>query len=507
MKIVKRIALATLLLLLLVAGSIVLLIGPWPLYTNSDFLTKGYYKRAISAIDSAAALTTVGGEIAPLRAGWARREITPEIGHPLAGYGGRKNDKRSEGRHETLYVQAVALSDGVDTVVLVGSDLIQTLPNLLEAVEPQIKAAVGLSNRNIMYTSSHTHGGPGGLAPGRVAEVAYGTYSAEYVAHLAGQIAGAIIEAVEKLAPARFAHGVVEVPEYIVNRARSGGAVDAALHFAVAERISDGARLHLARYSAHATVYGEEMMALNNDYAGAFQRVVEARTGAPLLFMSGAVGAMGPNPPGPPRPDAAAMGLALAFENDAESTLVRQGKKSLDDLLHDQAARAEAMGAALADRMLPAVAGLSWETEVDIATLAAPYTPPPAQVRLFSPRWRVSPYLFAVLGVPTEGRLQAARIGSLVLAGFPYDFGGDISHEWQAWARERGAALWVTSFSGAYLGYLSPDREYNNIGEGRHYNQNYEVVQMNWFGPDQEAYVEALFRHAFGRLMGVGTTN
>lgn len=500
MRIVKRVLIALVCLVLVFAGAFVACVGPWPLYKESGYRDSAYFARALSDIDIAAAGTMVDRELQPFKAGWAERDITPASGHPMAGYGGRPNEKRSTGVLEPLFVRALAMSDGADTVVLVGSDMLQTLPNLLGLIEPRVKANVGLTNGSILYTSSHTHSGPGGLAPGFAAETSYGEYKPEYVELLATQFADAITEAVRIMAPARFAHGAVEAPEYIRNRTRATGTVDDTLHYALVERIDDGSRLYLARYSAHGTAYSEEMLELNNDYAGAFQRAIRGRTGAPLLFMGGAVGSMRPYPPGPPLPQPETAGQALAFENDIESDLVKSGKKTLEAMLHDQRARVEAMGNALADRLLASTENMQFTDRLDIACLAVPFNPPPAQVRLFSPNWRVSPFLFRILGVPTEGRIQAARIGTMFLVGMPYDFSGETSREWQAWARERGASLWVTSFSGAYLGYLSPDRYYHEIGEGLHYNQNYEIGQMSWFGPDQEAYVTDLFHHVFERL-------
>jgi hypothetical protein len=270
----------------------------------------------------------------------------------------------------------------------------------------------------------------------------------------------------------------------------------------VVEKIDGGQRLYLARYSAHGTAYGEEVMELNGDHAGAFERAVEAKSGTSLLYMGGAVGSMCPNPPGPPLPKPWTKNLELAFENDVESEMVKQGKKTMQQLLDDQRARVEAMGAAMADKLLEAVKALPFEDRLDVVSLDASYAPPPAQVRLFSPKWRMSPYLFNLLGVPKVGRLQAARVGTLFLVGMPYDFSGETSLVWQDWAKERSLDLWVTSFSGAYLGYLSPDKYYGEIGEGLHYNQNYEIGQMSWFGPNQEAYVTDLFQHAFARLVG-----
>lgn len=500
MRLLKKILVAFLALVVLIVAGFVLMVGPWPLYSDAHFQQAGYYKKALASIDAATEKMPPNAGAGPLKAGWAEREITPEPGHPMAGYGSRPNNKISTGVLEPLYVRALALNDGTNTVVLVGSDLLQTLPNLLDLVESRISKTISLTNHNVMYTSSHTHGGPGGLAPGLVAKASYGDYHPEYLVFLADRFAEAIEEAVKTITPARFAHGSVDVPGYIRNRTRNGP-VDSTLSIAVAEKIESGQRLYIARYSAHGTAYGEEMLELNNDWMGAFQRAVQEKTGSALLFMGGAVGSMCPNPPGPPLPKPWTPELEKVFENDIESELVKQGKKTLDELLRDQHARVEAMGEALAERMIAAANNLVLEEQLDIASAESFYTPPPAQVRMFSSKWRLSPIMFKLLGVPTTGRLQAARIGSMFLIGMPYDVSGEISMAWQQWAREQGTNLWVTSFSGAYLGYLSPDKYYHEIGENLHYNQNYEIGQMNWFGPNQEAFVTDLFHHVFKCLL------
>lgn len=503
MRIIKRIFAVLFLLVILAIAAVVVLVGPWPLYSDAHYEQKVYFKKALAAIEKAAEETHLDGAIAPLKAGWAEREITPKPGHPMAGYGTRPNNMLSTGVLDPLYVRALALNDGEDIVVLIGSDMLQTLPNLLEMIEARISKTVSLTNRNIMYTSSHTHSGPGGLAPGFAAKESYGEYSPDYLIFLANCFSEAISDAVKTMTPARFAHGAVDVPQFIRNRTRKGP-VDSTLNFAVVEKADGSGRLYLARYSAHGTAYGEEMLEFNNDHAGAFQRVIREKTGMPLLYMGGAVGSMCPNPPGPPLPKPWTPELERVFENDVESEMVKQGKKTLEELLRDQKARVEAMGAAMADRLIEAAHDAPFEDRIDIASLDAAYSPPPAQVRLFSPKWRLSPFAFNLLGIPTTGRLQAARIGSMFLIGVPYDFSGETSMVWQQWARERGADLWVTSFSGAYLGYLSPDKYYQEIGPDLHYNQNYEIGQMNWFGPNQEAYVTDLFHHVFDRMTAKG---
>jgi hypothetical protein len=55
--------------------------------------------------------------------GWSLGTVVAVMG----GYGGRPNGKRSTGVHDPLFVKATALSDGKDTVVLLGADMLQTL--------------------------------------------------------------------------------------------------------------------------------------------------------------------------------------------------------------------------------------------------------------------------------------------------------------------------------------------------------------------------------------------
>lgn len=45
-----------------------------------------------------------------------------------------------------------------------------------------------------------------------------------------------------------------------------------------------------------------------------------------------------------------------------------------------------------------------------------------------------------------------------------------------------------------------PDRFHWDTGEQYPYNQNFELGQMGWFGPNQEAYVTDLFQRLFAGM-------
>ena len=445
---------------------VVLFVGPWPVYRDSHFRDTVYYRESLRAIDLAAAHTDVSSTGGSLMVGWGVREITPAPGKPMGGYGARPNDKKSTGVHDPLFVKALAVSDGRDTVVIVGADLLQTLPNLVERVESGLTEKMASPPPPIFYTTSHTHCGPGGLAPGVAARISYGEYDPELVEMLASRYVEAILEAVGSKEPARFAWGSLDGSRYVVNRSRKAE-VDGSLDFAVFEKQS-GPRCVMVRFSAHPTIYPEEMLEFSAEYPGVLQQRVREKTGAECVYLGGAVGSMGPNPP----------------EGDTPDETVR------------------AMGGALGDLVAAAVTDpLNWTDTADVAVLASTFGMPPLQARPISASWRLSPFMARVFGVLPEGRLQAARIGKLLLCGMPYDFSGEVSVRWRAMAREKGYDLWVTSHSGGYLGYLSPDRYYWQLGPEYPYDHNYEIGLMNWFGPNQEAYMTDLFSRAVDRLI------
>lgn len=466
MKLLKKIVLWTLVVLVVVAAAFLVVVGPWPVYKDSKYKSAAFYTEAIQAIDRAVDETGLGEGTGTLSAGWAVRDMTPKVGTPMAGYSARPNGKRSTGVHDPLFVKALALSDGKDTVVLVGADMLQTLPNLLELVENKVAGKTPLTPNDILYHTSHSHCGPGGLAPGLAANISYGKYDPAVTEFLAEQFSSAIIEAYEKLAPAKLANGVVDVPDFIRNRTRNAP-VDSAVNFCVVQQDA-GPKCIMMRYSAHPTVHGGRMTEFTGEYPGAFQRAVEKETGAVALYVGGAVGSMGPNAP---------------------------------DVPGDAAARAEAMGRGLARKLIDGMGELKFENVLDVASFSSHFGMPPFQMRPMSPNWRVSPVFCRLFsGLPPVGRMQMAKIGPMMFVGMPYDFSGETARDWRLFAADKGVNLWVSSHSGAYLGYLSPDKYYNVTEPNG--SMDYETGLMGWFGPNTEAYMADLFHHGFDKLSG-----
>ncbi len=439
-----------------VAGiGIVTFVGPWPTYSDG-FEDERYFKQALADIESNAAESSIDEDPGRLKAGWAARSIVPKPGTPMAGYGARRG-ALSTGVHDAVFVKALALSDGKDTAVVVGADMLIIPENVAEMVREAVGEATPLTANDIFFGASHTHCSVGAFGPGVAAYVTGGKYDPDIPPFLTERFTEAILEAFEGMEPAKLAHGDVSAPEYIKNRTRNAP-VDDELSYLLVEQ-SDGDRCYTVSYSAHPTVIGSSTMEYTAEFPGYCQRALEA-DGAFALYLGGALGSMGPRAP-----------------------------EGADDF-----ARVEAMGEALADLVLRDARNAEFEDKLDVVSVGVLLQLPPLQIRVMSPEWRFSKFLPPLLGIDWDGWIHGLRVGDVVMIGTPCDLSGEISVKWKGAAQEQGLDLWATSFCGDYVGYVSPDKYYDQVTD-KNGNPEYETGMMSWIGPHQEAYLTALKDH------------
>ncbi|MCP4608437.1 MAG: hypothetical protein GY845_06970 [Planctomycetes bacterium] len=448
-------------LLAVVAGCFVILVGPWPTY-KSGFEDKPCYKKALAEIERNRERLSHSSSIGQFEAGWSSRSITPPTGTPMAGFGDRKG-KPSIGVHDEIFVKALALSDGTDTAVIVGADMLIIPENVVELVWASVSSQTPLSPNDILFNASHNHSGPGGFAPGFASKAFNGPYDSDIPIFLASAFTEAIVDAYRSLELAKVTHGGLDAPEYIRNRTRKDAPVDSELSYMLVEQ-KDGDRCFMVSYSAHPTILGADNMQFTGEYPGFLMRRITERTGAEAIYLGGAVGSMSPRPPEGDSP----------FE------------------------RCRAMGEALADKVLEAaVDAKPFKDKVDVASIGLPLQLPSFQLRL-SKNWRVSKFLFPMLGIDDDGWMHALRIGDIVLVGTPADYCGEISIDLKSRLQNRNADLWVLGFNGDYVGYISPDRYYCDKDEKGGYG--YERGVMSWIGPDQEAFTVSIIMHMIDAL-------
>lgn len=145
----------------------------------------------------------------PLRAGFARADLTPQVGCEMPGGFGKSFSK---GVHDPLWAEAAYFArDGVELAV-VGVDLIMIPRETVEEARKQVEARCGMPGRNVLIGASHTHnGGPVVECFGSESDPAYCGLAAE-------RIADSVVQAREKAVEARVSVGAGHEDTVAFNR-------------------------------------------------------------------------------------------------------------------------------------------------------------------------------------------------------------------------------------------------------------------------------------------------
>ena len=246
-------------------------------------------KTAISCV-VVLALWPCAATAAPLRAGAAKIDITPPVGHPMWGYGAR-HDMPSTGVRDPLHARAVVLEVGDARLAIVSLDLgrAPTRGNM-KAIRERCRE--GSKVETVFLVASHTHHGP-------VLELDTWPKSEKpYTRVLEGKLVQVIADAAKALEPARLGFTSIEVD---LNRNRHSKKKDKQprdKEFIVV-RLDDAKGkpiAHLVNFAAHPTMLDSKLRELSADYPGALARFVEKEAGGYCLFLQGAEGDLSANP-------------------------------------------------------------------------------------------------------------------------------------------------------------------------------------------------------------------
>lgn len=263
----------------------------------------------------------------PLRAGVATVALDAPVGVPTGGYGRlrRPADPVSpwaDTHPPTIGVQtqptarALALSNGVTTVVVVRLDACLTVATLRWRAQELLEAAG--RHAPLLLTATHTHSGPGryfhpapasgtgGIDPARVG---MDSFDAELEARLAASIAEAAGRALDALRPASIGVATIDAPE--LNRDRrcanddlyGAGFRDPTLTVVRLDEVDDSGQplrplTGLVHFALHGTVLDDDNRLLSVDAPGAIELFASDAVGVPLVFLQGAAGDVSPDTAG-----------------------------------------------------------------------------------------------------------------------------------------------------------------------------------------------------------------
>lgn len=137
-----------------------------------------------------------------LKAGFARIDITPQIGVEMVGY---TNVRYAEGILDPILATAVAVSDGDTTAIIMSLDVIGMCQEATKIVKDIINEVTGVSHDAIYITCTHTH-----LAPA-VAKT-YSAWNEEVAGVIYKKLGGLAKMAIDDLKPAQMFANAADTP-------------------------------------------------------------------------------------------------------------------------------------------------------------------------------------------------------------------------------------------------------------------------------------------------------
>lgn len=432
----------------------------------SPYFSSNYYNKTRLRLDSISSrLSLAKGEV---QVGFGKVSITPGLGAeednpetgvfkemPLAGFGSRKGTF-AEGIHDSLFVKAVAIRVQEQLLVLVGSDMLIVPSNISEGVSRIVSEKTGINRNQLFFSATHTHSSVGAWSEGYVGKEFAGLSNPNVVQWLVQQFSKAIENAIEDLKPGKIGSGSFEASDFISNRLiGEKGEKNSEFIFVVANQ-NLGKRAILGSFDAHATTLGGWNMQISADYPGYWQRKLESEGFDMALFFAGSVGSHSPRSKGE------------KFE------------------------KPKYIGEALADSVLKYCKSVELSDSIGLSWLSLKMALPEFHIRV-SDGLRLNPVLgrkiFPDIG---DVYIQAARIGGLIWVTSPGDFSGETAISYKNAMNKEGYKALVTSFNGAYAGYIIPGKYY-------HLNE-YESRLMSWFGPNMGPYNDEMMRRMMQKL-------
>lgn len=435
-----RILIAILMLLVLVFS----LIGT---VDRQPYREKAYYHQTMQALDSLRhELDLSQGDT--LKAGWSRRNITPNEPVKLMGYGW-KGEYTSV--HDSLMLRCFVFDDGQQKVALLSYDLMIVHPDLATAVRKAV-AKSELNVDGLYFTAVHTHKGYGEWAKGLGGLLTAGGYNEELVQFVAQQTLAAIRQAAADRQAVKIGYLTYARPELVRNRLTKEAASDDLLRTLVLQK-DDGRTALLCSFSAHATFISSRSLALSADYPGSLVQVLERHPQVDFAaFAAGAVGSHSPH---------------------------RTGEFSFQKM--------QAYAAQLAEPVPAHLGEVSFSYTQHLQYFALPLSLGEPQLQI-AHGWRVRPWLFRAFFGELQPELSVLQVGEVVLVGVPADYSGMLYENLEA----ANKPLMVTSFNGSYIGYVIPDEYYHLPYR--------EARELNWFGPYTGSYVTEVINRALDLL-------
>jgi len=222
--------------------------------------------------------------------GFASLDITPgqkmiDTGEVfMGGYGFWKNRGAAENIHDPLKASAICISDPSNELCVVVLDNLGLSGPICNKIRTKIHEITGIPISKLFVAATHTHAAPDLLG-------LWGGSPDTYLDHLINQASRAVAEAYLDRQPANLFYSTTQGNAY--NR-RGWNTTDTSITIieALAE---DGTRLgSLVNFAAHPVVSRAENRGISSDYVHYLRAHLEQLSGAPVVYVNGAIGDVNP---------------------------------------------------------------------------------------------------------------------------------------------------------------------------------------------------------------------
>lgn len=374
-----------------------------------------------------------------MKIGYAHTVITPSLDKPvyLAGFG---NGRRAETIHDDLYVRALALQAGQTTLVLVALDLIGFF-------RPDVYEVIGKVNRpdaQIVIASTHTHHGPDTMGLWGRDQKTRGV-DADYMRDTKQKIVDVTHASLSALKPASAKWASVHVPGLVKN-ARNPEILDNELTLLQFLGTDYRSLVTLFNFPCHPEVLSEHNPHITSDYVHCLREEVEKQTGAPCIFLSGALGGM-----------------------------------MTPDVKDHSFEEAEIMGRRLAREGLKALRAVRGSDQSPVISMAKKEIKAKLTNILYKLAFgrKLLPDVRDKEGYITT-EVNLIKIGGLWLATVPGELLPKLGLQLKAWMKEAGAQVTgVIGLANDELGYILPVEDFkypwNPFKPGKHYEETNSI--------------------------------
>lgn len=422
---------------------------------KKPYFQSNYYQQTISALESSKpGINQINDS---LFAGFSRISITPDLTEkihknknqssiPVAGFGQVKT-KYATGIHDSVFVRAVALKAGKQTIIMVSADLLIMPPNIIDSVAKSLTQH-GITRDQLFFSAIHTHSGIGGWGYGPLARIMAGKEDKNLEKWLVRNMEKAVLSALMDLHPASIGTGRFFAPQYTRNRLTgSEDQINNEFNYIAINQYGRKKCL-IGTYSAHSTTIGSKNTLISADYPGCWVRKIEDSTGFMAMFCGGSMGSQSP------------VGEGSDFE------------------------RARYIGESLADSTISHLKNTDMSDRISTSALSLQVHLPEYHMRMSRNLNYTTSFSSRLMAEPENVYLQALKINNLIWFTTPGDFSGESALLIKNILSGKGYDAVVSGYNGSYVGYIIPGKYF--------YLKNYESRAMGWFGPTMGDYVTDL---------------